>query len=98
MPQFTRGTIIAAVELLGRWYHKDIDRFFLEHHLEGSQANGGGSIGDRANCLIRYLLDHPDATTEDGANLVDTIVRSLVEWAISSAQQVSRWEPFDFGQ
>jgi hypothetical protein len=79
MPEFTRPTIVAAGRTIDGWGHSRIDGFFLEHDLAGSIASG--SIETRANNLIRYLIDNPAATTPEGDNLVDTVVRDLVERA-----------------
>lgn len=82
MPQFTRPTIVAAVRTVDRWYQAAVDSFLLEHGLE--HAAPEGSVQMRANLLIRHLLGNPDATTDDGGNLVDVVVRDLVERAVSA--------------
>lgn len=89
MPQFSRKTIIATLAILEGSTHADIDRFVLEHGLEGTSAAAGTSKRDRTNGLIRYLLNNPDAQTDEGANLTDSIVRDLIESAAKSAERAS---------
>jgi len=81
MPQFTRRTILSAADMIASFGHTGVDRFLLEHGLE----NAGiiGSLQARANGLARYLLDNPEQRDEDGRNLTDTVVESLVQRAIS---------------
>jgi hypothetical protein len=78
MSQFARDTIIAAAEVLEALTHADINRFALQHGLDGTDALDGSSKRDRVNALIKYLLRRPDATSGDGGNLTDAIVRDLV--------------------
>ena len=66
MPQFSRKTVIAAVALLERSGHSDITRFLLEHGLEGTPADIGGSrshpsgshpgLSDEDDCTFRLHL------------------------------------------
>jgi len=64
------------------WIHSSIDSFLLEHELQ--QVVASGSVVKRANHLLRHLLDHPDDMTSGGANMVDTVVRDLIERAIDA--------------
>lgn len=93
MPDFSRRTIIATAATLEDDYHDDIDRFMLEHQLEGTYAGvRDESRKGRANRLITYLLNNPDATHYEGGNLTDTIVRDLVVRAIAKAQSDEAFE------
>lgn len=85
MPQFSRRTILAAVDILASFGHTGVDRFLLEHGLEN--ADIAGSLQARANALARYLLSNPDERDQDSRNLTDTIVESLVSYAISRSTQ-----------
>lgn len=76
MPQFTRRTILAAVDFILVKTHAEIDRFALEYGLEGVVV--GYSKTDRVNALGRYLLRNPEATTDTGDNLTDAITLALV--------------------
>jgi hypothetical protein len=84
MPKYSRKTILAATDLLESLGHDGIDRFLLEHDLEGRIA--GGSARDRANLIARHLLEHPNVE-EDGKNLTDSIVEELVAKAIRRSTQ-----------
>lgn len=81
MPQFSRRTILAAADLIVGFGHTGVDRFLLEHGLEG--AGIVGSLQARANALARYLLEHPQQFDQDGHNLTDTVVEALVLHAIT---------------
>lgn len=85
MPQFTRRTIIAAVATLQNAGHSGMSRFMLECGLEGSDADGGGSLEARANRIIRFRLQNPNLANEDSENLTDATVRELARRAIKKA-------------
>lgn len=80
MAQFSRRTILAATDLMANWGHTNIDRFLLEYGLE--ETVRGSSMANRANALGRHLIANPDALTEDGENLTDSVVGKLVESAV----------------
>jgi hypothetical protein len=89
MPRYSRKTILKATDLLEDAGHGGIDRFLLEHDLEGRVA--GGSTRDRANSAARFLLEHPD-DEEDGQNLTDLIVEELVGEAIRNSTRHGYFE------
>jgi hypothetical protein len=91
MPKYSRKTILKATDLLDSAGHDGFDRFLLEHNLDG--MFGGGSIRDRVNSLVRFLLENPH-TEEDGANLTDVIVEELVGEAIRNS---TKHGYFDYG-
>jgi hypothetical protein len=93
MPQFTRPTINAAGRTIDAWSQSSLDSFLLEHDLD-RWPPAGKSVVTRANLLIRYLLDSPDATTGDGENLIDTVVRDLVKRAIPVRSDLDFAEQF----
>jgi hypothetical protein len=80
MAQFSRRTILAAMDLMAEWGHAGIDRFLLEYGLE--DAISGNSRANRANALAKHLIANPDALTDDGTNLSDTIVEHFVQSGI----------------
>ncbi len=84
MAQFSRRTILAATDLMASWGHTAIDRFMLEYGLE--DVVKGYSRADRANALGRYLVANPDARSEDGENLTDSIVGELVRGAVRASE------------
>ena len=83
MAQFSRRTILAATDLMANWGHTNIDRFLLECGLE--ETVRGNSMANRANALGRHLIANPDALSEDGENLTDSIVGKLVDSAVRSS-------------
>ncbi|HEV8260850.1 MAG TPA: hypothetical protein VGQ19_08855, partial [Burkholderiales bacterium] len=81
MAQFSRRTILAAVDILPSWNsHAQVDRFALEHGIE--EIVVGGSLAAKALALSRYLIQNPEAQNEDGQNLTDTLVGQFVAEAI----------------
>jgi hypothetical protein len=82
MAKYSRKTILKATDLLADVGHDDMDRFMLEHSLEG--FHWVGSVRDRVNLLVRFLLDNPLAE-EDGVNMTDNIVEELVSEAIRNS-------------
>jgi hypothetical protein len=83
MASFSRRTILAAIDLITRRSHAEIDRLLLEYGLEKSVD--GASKLDRANSLAAYLIDNPQKGTEDGENLTDVMVTTLVNYAIGQS-------------
>ena len=91
MAQFTRRTILAAVDMLPEWNsHARVDRFALEHSLEDIAV--GGSLAAKGLALSRYLIQNPEAQNEDGSNLTDVIVGHFVQEAIDNATRGYRRE------
>lgn len=83
MAQFSRRTILAATDLIANWGHTNIDRFLLEYALEGTVQ--GNSMANRANALGRHLIANPDALSDDGLNLTDTIIGELINGALQAS-------------
>ena len=76
--------MLATTDIIGQWGNTSIDRFLLEYGLEETiRAN---SRADRGNALGRHLLANPEATTEDGENLTDAVVFSLVNSGIEQCR------------
>jgi hypothetical protein len=83
MPQFSRRTILAAVDAILMRTHAEIDRFALEYGLEGTVR--GYSKAGKANALGGYLLQNPEVLTDDGENLTDAVVAGLVGDAVRAS-------------
>jgi hypothetical protein len=97
MAQFSRRTILAATDLLPYGTHATMDRFLLDHGLDGSI--GGSSKESRANALATHLIKNPDATNEYGENLTDAVVEAIITDAINrsnSNDYYSREREFSF--
>jgi len=85
MAQFSRRTVLAATDALADLRsHAGIDRFVLEHGLEG--ITGVGSKIARTNALARHLIENPELANEDGENLTDAVVSTLVRQAIDASK------------
>src|SRR5258706_2520620 len=81
MAQFSRRTILAAIDILPSCNsHAHVDRLALEHGIE--EVVVGGSLAAKALALSKYLIQNPEAQNEDGQNLTDTLVGHFVEQAI----------------
>jgi hypothetical protein len=91
MAQYSRGTVLAATDLLENAGHARITRFLLEHGLEGRVH--GNSMRDRASGIALYLLEDSERLNEDGENLADAVVNDLVTGVI---QQHARHGEFDY--
>jgi len=87
-PQFGRKTIVAAGRTIDAWTQGDVDALVLDHALEHAEIVG--AVQTRATRLIYYLLENGETVTDDGENLVDTVVRDLVERA--ARRRVPRWD------
>jgi len=70
MPQqFSRITIIEAVELLSSLTHAELDRFLLKYKLERIAPQELRPKTAKLNAVIKYLIDNPDEKGHLGANL-----------------------------
>ena len=74
MPQFSRITIIEAVELLESLTHADLDRFLLKYRLERIAPQELRPKTAKLNAVIKYLIDNPDEKGPLGANLTFEII------------------------
>jgi hypothetical protein len=78
--QFSRQTVIAAIELIEHVInaHADLTRFLLKLSAELARYCNDGSLRDRFNHLIKFLDDQPDFQLEDGTRLTETLVEKGV--------------------
>jgi len=83
--QFSRKTVVAAGRTLDGFTQGSVDAFLLDHGLEN--AGLVGAVQTRANRLIDYLLQNGEAIDANGQNVVDTIVRDLIDRAISARRR-----------
>lgn len=94
-PQFSRKTILAAIETLSEMSHSQIDWFVLQYKLD-IVAEPLANKQKRAALIAEYLLRKPKRPDEDGYNLVDVIVRERVVNAIEGC--TSSYAGFDYEQ
>lgn len=88
--RFSRRTVIAAVSIIENWTHAEIDRLLLEYELENEIISG--SKMDRANSLIRYLLNNPQVEMRNGRNLGDALVQYLAQYAMNQSMRFDAWD------
>lgn len=79
MHKFSRQTIIEAISKLENRTHSQIDRFLLRFELENIMPDENLSKADKANVIIRYLIENPGNVGPNGANLVYEILEHIVE-------------------
>jgi len=87
MPQFSRKSIVYALEKLLDLTQGKLTRFLLLHSLEDI-APPMSSLDTRVTLLTEYLVRNPEAVTQDGDNLTDSLVRELVERAATWAERL----------
>src|SRR5690606_9563305 len=77
LPAPPRATLLEARAVVGDWGHTEIDDFLLEAGVEGLHAGRElGSRRDRANAIVRYILDNPGATTAENHLLSAFLARA----------------------
>jgi predicted nucleotide-binding protein len=77
LPAPPRAALFEARTVVGNWGHTEIDDLLLEAGVEGLQAGREfGSRRDRANAIVRFILDNPGATTADEHLLSSFFVRA----------------------
>ena len=76
LPAPARADLLRARDIISAWGHSEIDDLLLEI---GSSSLGlarePGSRRDRANTIIRFALDNPEATTAEHSLLSAYLVR-----------------------
>jgi hypothetical protein len=83
MPNFSRRTLLAALDTFETLSHSQIDRYLLQYGLESVAPVAVGNKQKRATAVASYLLGQPEREDEDGENLIDTIVEERVRTAIT---------------
>ncbi len=77
LPAPTRSTLIQARDVIGNLKHTEIDDLLLEIGIHDLHADRSlGSRRDRANAVIKYCFDHPEATTAENSLLGPFLVRA----------------------
>ncbi len=80
LPTPSRQKLLQSRNEIGDWGHTEIDDFLLEAGVEGLDA--GRSIGsrrDRANAIIKFALDNPQAVTAENSLFQAFIVRNALQ-------------------
>ena len=97
MPNFSRRTILGALDTLKKLGHSEIDRYLLEYGLEDVATAPFLSKQKRAALVAAYLLQEPGQLDENGSNLTDAIVEERVVSAIKACTSYKdgfRYEKF----
>lgn len=77
LPAPDRRDLLGARNVIGEWGHTEIDDLILEAGVEGLRADRGvGSSRDRANAILRFVLENPDAVTADNSLFSAFVVRA----------------------
>lgn len=93
LPAPPRRDLIKARDVISQWSHTEIDDLLLEAGVDGLAADRDvGSRRDRANAILRYVLDHPGALTAERYLLSASLVGAagLDEDASASSDQAPR--------
>jgi len=70
LPRPERKDLLKAREVIGAWGHTEIDDLLPEiGSSELGASRGASSRRDRANAIVRYSLEHPDAKTAENSLL-----------------------------
>lgn len=79
-PRFSRGTRIAAIEVLEEAIktHADLKRLLLKLGADVAARCGDGALKDRCNSLVEYLDEDETRRTDDGDFLQDVLVEAAV--------------------
>ena len=78
MPNFSRRTILAALDTVAHLSHSQIDRYLLEYGLEDVAPEAFGNKQKRAALVAAHLFRGPERLDDDGRNLIDAIVEERV--------------------
>ena len=95
MPNFSRTTILRALETLESRLHSEIDKYLLEYGLQDVAKESAGSKQKRVALVAAYLLKKPERLDEDDRNLIDAIVEERVVSAIDAC--ASYYDGFRYG-
>lgn len=77
LPAPPRSILISARDVIGNLGHTEIDDILLEIGIDDLRADRSvGSRRDRANAIIKYCFDHPEATTAENSLLGPFLVKT----------------------
>lgn len=80
LPMTSRQKLLQSRNVIGDWGHTEIDDFLLEAGVDGLEAGRTiGSRRDRANAIIKFAFDNPQATTAENSLFTAFIVRTALK-------------------
>jgi hypothetical protein len=81
---FSRNTVVEALELFEGWTTNEFERYLFRFELENIAPASLGSKPTRINALIRYFLENPILIGPRGANIILETIEFLLERRIAS--------------
>lgn len=85
LPAPSRGELLRARDAIANWSHTEIDDYLLEVGIKGLDASRAiGGRRDRANAIIKFALESPQATTAENSLFLAHIVKR----ALNSTTQI----------
>jgi predicted nucleotide-binding protein len=77
---FSRGTILAACDILAQLGHSGFDRFLLELGIAEIKAGRDkGGLASRSVALAEFVLADPLAVTAEGTAVADAVIQKAIE-------------------
>ena len=93
LPAPSRAQLLAARDIFSKWSHTEIDDLLLEVGVQDLQADREvGSRRDRANAIIQFALDYPQAVTAEN-NLLSAFLNRKVSDEVESEEIGDDFEP-----
>jgi predicted nucleotide-binding protein len=76
LPAPTRASLISALNVISEWSHTEIDDLLLEAGVADLSAGRAlGSRRDRANAIVQFAIENPEAVTAENSLLSAYLVR-----------------------
>jgi predicted nucleotide-binding protein len=76
LPAPTRASLISARNVISAWSHTEIDDLLLEAGVANLSAGRAlGSRRDRANAIVQFAIENPEAVTAENSLLSAYLVR-----------------------
>jgi predicted nucleotide-binding protein len=91
LPAPPRADLLRARDIIAAWGHTELDDLLLDIGSPGlDTSRETGSRRDRANTIVRFALDHPEATTAENSLLSAYLVRRAGVSASEGNPEISR--------
>jgi predicted nucleotide-binding protein len=88
LPAPPRAELLSARDVIAVWGHTEIDDLLLDiGSPELGTSRGTGSRRDRANAIVRFALEHPEAKTAENSLLSAYLVRRTQDSSSQSASE-----------
>lgn len=91
LPMPPRSELMRARAALGEWSHTELDDLQLEIGLPDlGMARAPGSRRDRANGIVRYAIEHPEAVTAENFLLSAFLVRRALGASVAPTAEAAQ--------